>query len=302
MKIIVTADLHLPITSRSTIQNLVLDIQKQAPDVVVLAGDIGETLTEPDYFQQCVELFTAALDCPVLVLAGNHDLWVHDSSPIDSMEMWTTELPAQAKQANSQWLEGQNYVHKGIAIVGSMLHYDFSAKDTVGPASQLGIDYFIANKKSIINDGRFFRGLPDDITFSKQIGDAFRKRLVAAQMDPDVHEIIVTTHVPCTEPQITRLPQDFGWTQSTPFFGNLSHEDWFIECSKISHIVSAHSHRANRGELRARDTMGFDDPSLREELRAAGLRSKFKSSDPVTITLGSDYRNPSYEIIESVVQ
>jgi len=77
-----------------------------------------------------------------------------------------------------------------------------------------------------------------------------------------------------SEAQMTRRPQDVDWAMSTIFFGNLSHEDLFIQCDKISHIVSAHSHQPNRGTL---------------------------GNDIITITLGSDYRAPEYITIESKV-
>lgn len=301
MKIIVTADLHLPMTSASDIKQMISDIQKESPDIVVLAGDLGETRIRYDLFQECIEFFTQKLNCPVLVIPGNHDLWVDPQSPIDSLEMWQTQLIQQTIAAKACWIEDQNFTHKGVSIVGSMLHYDFSAKDTIGPTAGYTKEYFIQNKKRIINDGIFFRGLPEDIVFAKEIGEAFRKRLIDAQMNPHVHEIIVVTHVPCTEQQITRNPHDVSWSLATPFFGNLSHVDWFVNCSKISHIISGHSHRGNKGKLYPTKTPKFK-ASLREDLKMAGLRSRFRESEYIkTITLNSDYRAPKYKVIQSHV-
>ncbi len=301
MRIAITADLHLPITSADDIKDMIADVVDETPDIVVLAGDLGETRIRYDLFQECIEFFTGRLDCPVLVLAGNHDLWVDPFSSINSLEMWEKQLPQQTLEAGGRWLESQNVTKKGVSIVGSMLHYDFSARDTIGPTSVYNKEYFIENKKRIINDGRFFRGLPSDVVFAKKIGKAFRRRLIDAQMNPHVQEIIVVTHVPCTEQQMTRKPHDVSWSMSTPFFGNLSHMDWFMNCSKISHIVSAHSHQGNKGELYPRETPKLK-ANLREDLKMAGLRSKFRRKGPIkTINLNSDYRAPTYEIIESCV-
>jgi hypothetical protein len=113
-----------------------------------------------------------------------------------------------------------------------MLHYDLSAKDKVGPVAMLPDEYFIANKANIINDGRFFVGLPADKDFAKMVGEGFRQRLVAAKDD---QAIMVVTHVPCIEQLITRRPNDTRWATSTPFFGNLSHEKLIKSCSGHSH-------------------------------------------------------------------
>ena len=67
MRIAVGSDLHLPRTPAEVIEDLVADLEAYAPDVAVLAGDLGESSLD---FEPCLALFRK-LACPVLVLAGN---------------------------------------------------------------------------------------------------------------------------------------------------------------------------------------------------------------------------------------
>jgi len=70
MKLAITCDLHLPKTPADTIIKLVADIAAENPDAIILAGDIGESSSDT---ASCVSLFRP-IQCPVLVIAGNHDL------------------------------------------------------------------------------------------------------------------------------------------------------------------------------------------------------------------------------------
>jgi 3',5'-cyclic AMP phosphodiesterase CpdA len=71
MRLAVTSDLHLPRTPAGVIEGMVADLEVHAPDALMLAGDLGES---SDDFGPCLALFRK-LACPVLVLAGNHDLF-----------------------------------------------------------------------------------------------------------------------------------------------------------------------------------------------------------------------------------
>ena len=75
------------------------------------------------------------------------------------------------------YLEHTNIVVGNTAIVGSYLHYDYSAKE---PSLNLSDEYYVERKQKITNDGFYLIGLPDDITFAQQIGVEFRKRLLSA--------------------------------------------------------------------------------------------------------------------------
>lgn len=73
MKIAFTADLHQPITPLWQIEQLVNEISEFGPDVLILGGDLGESVQD---FEKCLRLFRKSFTCPLLVYPGNHDLWV----------------------------------------------------------------------------------------------------------------------------------------------------------------------------------------------------------------------------------
>jgi predicted MPP superfamily phosphohydrolase len=276
MKLAFTADLHYPTTSRSTLLSLASDIASQEPDVVALGGDIGEVYHSLDCFDACLSLFREALkDIPILVLPGNHDLWVPPEDVIwNSLDLFNDLLPRIVQTHGCHWLETENFIHGKVAIVGSYLHYDYSAKDTIGPASKLPDEWYEQNRDRILND-RFLKGLPRDREFAKQLGEGFRGRLQAAQDAPEIASIIVLTHVPCLEEQITRNPHNFNWAVATPYFGNLSHQQFIKEMSKVRYVVSGHSHKAAEATVD-------------------------RGNMPVmtAINLDSDYRNPKFRCIE----
>ncbi len=343
MKIIFTADLHYPTTDSATLIRFVEKIKAEKPDILVLGGDLGESLRGTKNFLICLEIFTSRFDIPVLVIAGNHDLWRPEESSINSLHLWKTLLPSLTERAGAIWLEGANYYAGSIAIVGSYLHYDYSAADNVGPAVGLAPEYWDFHKmtsecinrrctkfgKKIKydnkpcpvcdsgmgsfgnNDGRFLRGLPSDVEFAREIGDSFKARLEEAQLSPDTKEIIVATHVPIVDEQVTRNPHDYEWAMGTPYLGCLSYDHWIDACSKISHLVCGHNHRYKedvfyRGDGSGQAWQAFMASTLGREknaaLRDAGITMKGNevfSGTPRAICCGADYRKPEFVAIET---
>jgi len=259
------------------IRKMVEHMSWESPDVIVLAGDLAETVHNLDRFSDLLGIFTLKFPTtPLLVLSGNHDLWCHSHpnyNSYNSKDLWTTQLPNITESSRGFWLERKNWSRDGIAIVGSYLHYDYSAQDKTGPTSTLPHEYLAANKHRINNDGNYMKGLPDDKTFALEIGKSFRRRLLEAQNDLSIKSIVVITHVPCVNQLVTRKPYNYSWSISTPYFGNLSHEDLIFGCSKVKWIVSAHSHQ----EI----STVFNSPHGKIQL----------------FNLGSDYHKPDYKTI-----
>jgi len=93
IKIAITADLHYPITSVTKIQEMIGMMRAEIPDIAILGGDIAETRIDVDYFEYVINMFTNVFSrIPVLVLSGNHDLWVSDVSQYTSLDLWKKEL------------------------------------------------------------------------------------------------------------------------------------------------------------------------------------------------------------------
>jgi hypothetical protein len=291
MKIAFTTDTHLVIgydgmTSEAQVTQLRDDIYAEKPDVICHGGDIGEMRLGQRNFTEVLSILGKDIKCMGVI--GNHDLWTNPGPDLpglttNSATMWAKAIPDMFKDHGWTYLEDQNWIKDGVAIVGSYLHYDYSSADPEGVAANhikanfpdwTPDEYYERMKKRVVNDAKFFRGLPRDKDFAKLIGDAFQGRLLAAQEDDSVHSIVIVTHVPCMPCQITRKPHEWHWSCSTAYFGNLSHVETIMKCSKVKHILSGHSHQENR------TTVQLDD----------GIAK--------VVTLGSDYGAPKFEIIE----
>ena len=119
MRIAITADLHYPTTSRETLLSFAEQIKSHNPSLVALVGDIGETFNDVDYFDACIAIFRKILEeTPILIVAGNHDLWVPPNANWNSIDLFERILPKMTLARKCHWLETENYVRDGIAFIG----------------------------------------------------------------------------------------------------------------------------------------------------------------------------------------
>ncbi len=288
MKIAFTTDTHLVIgydgmTSEAQIVQLRDDIYAEKPDLILHGGDIGELRLNQRNVTEVLRILGENPEIECAGVLGNHDLWTNPGA-VTSETLWSEVLPGMFKEHGWHYLEESNWIRDGVAIVGSYLHYDYSSADPEGAAADhiqanfpdwTPDEYYERMKKRVVNDAKYFRGLPRDKKFARLIGEAFEKRLLAAQEDNDVHSIVVVTHVPCMPAQITRHPFDWHWSCATAYFGNLSHVETIMGCSKVRSILSGHSHQGNRSILELDSGQVID-----------------------VINLGSDYAKPLFVIIE----
>lgn len=268
--ICITADLHYGITPQVTLERLVDNIRQHKPELLILAGDLAECRLGPEAFRECLQIMRPSAPL-VGVIAGNHDLWT-EGEPT-SKELWETILREITEDEDCWWLESQNIVLGGLSVVGSYLHYDYSAQDTVGVVSTFSKEYFWHNKKTLIpNEFRYLQGLPPDIDFAHTVGQAFQARLLESELNPAINRILVSTHVPCLEAQMTRQPHSFQWASGTPYFGNLSHQSFILACTKVRDVISGHSHRGRlatieRGQMLPVQVINLDSDYLRPTFR-----------------------------------
>src|SRR4051794_18508301 len=122
MRLAVTADLHWGLGERGdgATRELAARVRALTPEVLVLAGDIGEGVE----FRRCLALFSR-LDCVRLLVPGNHDLWSRDPT-LSSLEIYERRLPELAREEGFQFLDAAPYLHRGgrEAIAGSINWYD----------------------------------------------------------------------------------------------------------------------------------------------------------------------------------
>ncbi len=233
-RIIVTSDLHLGITPEDAIRALAARIAAEQPDLTVLAGDLGERL---DNFVRCLGIF-AALHGQVGVLAGNHDVWARRRHT--SQALFENELPRATKEVGFHWLEDALWTQNGVAVVGSLAWYDYSAADPDLPPMPAA--WYAANKGKYNMDAHFVDWPWTDGVVSNRLGESIATRLASVEADPTLHTAIVVTHVPLVEAQISRRPGDSRWGISNAYFGNLTTGNRVLGFPKVAAIVSGHTH------------------------------------------------------------
>lgn len=265
MKIAITSDLHYPITNKRTILELIDKLS--GVEIVCLAGDISECRLGTHLFAECVNFFTSAFS-HVCVVLGNHDCWDDFGR---SQEYWDKLLPSLCKETGAHYLEDNNFYLGNVAVVGSYIHYDYSAKSKEIP-DDYDSNWFAINKDNFMNDAFFLKLDKSDIEFSTDICNTFIKRLQEADNDENVHSIVAVTHDPCFDCQVTRKPE---WRYSNAYFGNISYENEIKQIKKLKHFISGHTHSKTKDEI------NVDNRVIHVE------------------TLGSDYYKPEFVIVEA---
>jgi predicted phosphohydrolase len=131
MKIAYSSDLHMDVTiHHPPIVKRIAEIMADAnPDVVVLAGDVGNTLKT---LETVLSLFNH-IDAAKLFVPGNHDLWVEletgRGQGNDSGEKYASLVPALCERMGFVDL-GQGPFYVGdVAFAGSVGWYDYSFAD-----------------------------------------------------------------------------------------------------------------------------------------------------------------------------
>jgi predicted MPP superfamily phosphohydrolase len=233
MRIIVTSDTHYHAEWQQRLAAFVGEIAALKPDAVILAGDVGEGLGG---FGGMLDLLQP-LDCPRLIVAGNHDLWADRQA--SSEARWTEILPRLTREHGAIWLEADNWCKDGLGICGTIGWYDYTARDPSLPVTDA--DY--AMMKQLYNvDGLRIDWHYTDIDFANRVGEAFAARLAALDADPAIREILVVSHVPAFEVAMVRKPGNKTWNFSNAYFGNLTLGKRIVASSKVTRVVSGHTH------------------------------------------------------------
>ncbi|MGZ3664090.1 MAG: metallophosphoesterase [Ktedonobacterales bacterium] len=266
--IVVTSDLHLGITKEAPLRQLAERIETEQPTLTVLAGDIGEGIQN---FRACLSLFSR-LPGTVAVLAGNHDVWARGHH---SQDLWERHLPEAVRDAGMLWLEDDSWQQGGVAVVGSIAWYDYSAVDPNVPPHPP--EYFATQKRHYNMDAMYIDWPSTDGEFATRVGDALCARLTRLESESDISSIIAVTHVPLFDAQMARKPADRRWGFSNAYFGNLTLGQRILQSKKLRAVVSGHTHVGRSGTVTRPDAP--DLPPI-----------------PISV-LASDYNNPVYQVV-----
>ena len=245
VRVAVASDLHFDLaghlTSPATVAALVEEIRAAEPAAVVLAGDLGHPL---ENFRRCLAAFQS-IGVPVAVLAGNHDVW-RDEVGLGSRELWEHGLADVTRDAGMLWLEDAELRIGDVAVVGSMAWYDYSA----APEHLRFADkYYAAAKGSLNNDAEMIDWSWSDVNFARRLRQGLVSKLARLENDASIRSVLVATHVPIFEEQMTRKPGNHRWELSNAYFGNLRTGAAVARYAKVSTVVSGHTHCGRRGTI-----------------------------------------------------
>ncbi len=252
MRILITADLHYRPSQREAFVAFADWAQRQEPDCLVVAGDVGHPLR---LFERALQLF-AGLDCPRLLLAGNHDLYRGEH---DSRTLWEQALPQATRDEGFIWLEDEVVVlpvdgaqkpgfseeagllERQLAIVGTMGWYDYSAR-----ALHLGYDdaTLRAMKRLVNHDADYIDWPWSDVAMARYLARGFAGRLRCAADNRAVSQVLVVTHVPIFEQAVPDYPESEFWSLMRAYAGNFTLGELVRRMPKVTHVVSGHIHRA----------------------------------------------------------
>jgi predicted phosphodiesterase len=272
MRIAVTSDLHYDprgyLTPPEKIRELARRIAAEVPDAVILAGDLAHGLAS---FGRCLDCFDNIV-APIGVIAGNHDIWFDRETSMGSNTLWEEALPRTTRDRGAVWLEHDILRVGGVAIVGSMAWYDYSAID---PGVQADPEVIARVKRQFNNDALWIDWNRDDRDVAHALGQSMLMRLRTACNDDSVRSVVVVTHVPILEEQMERRPHDRKWGFTNAYFGNLTLGRAVVREPKVRAVVSGHTHHAKN--------------ATRERTGAP----------PVGVcVVGSDYGSPDYVMVK----
>jgi 3',5'-cyclic AMP phosphodiesterase CpdA len=247
VRIAVTADLHYDPSGQLTppymVEALALEIQAEEPDAVIIAGDLAHGLTS---FSACLACFRD-FSVPVGVLAGNHDIWRDEKAGHSSAELWEKLLPEAVASAGAVWLEREALRIGDMAVVGSMVWYDYSAID---PAHAIPMAEIVEFKQLIHADAHWIDWERTDREFAAELNAALSERLAQTCGDRSIRAAVVATHTPILEEQLLRKPYDSFWGVSNAFFGNLTTGRAVLKEPKVRVVVSGHTHIGRKATAR----------------------------------------------------
>lgn len=233
MKIAITSDLHLGLTSAPKLAEMLADMVAAGAEALCVAGDIGEPLIN---FEACLDQLVDSGIKAIGIVPGNHDVWCTQTR--SSLDLYRKLLPGACVRAGVTWLEGRDLMLRdGTAVCGSVAWYDYSDQP---PAvlHEAG-----ALKGVYNNDGNYINWTLSDTQMAANCRQAVMERLARLQADPAVRQILLVTHVPIFHAQVIDLPDD-------PPISNLYFRNYQTGAaimaagfSKLRWVVSGHTHR-----------------------------------------------------------
>lgn len=230
---------------------LIAHLHEQAPDVLILAGDIGHEIL----FGDCLKQFSD-LTCHKLLVPGNHDIWVRFESERDSLQRYHEDLPQISEENGFHYLDQEPFLlpEANLGIVGTINWYDYSWSEKQlqerypDELERLQTKRFSRGRH---NDFNFVRWSLDDKTFTDQCLKVFEQQLLQAFQQVE-KTIVVTHHPPFYGLGFPRLlpPTSLDSLLWDAFCGNARMEELLTKhAERIAFAFCGHTHRARENHL-----------------------------------------------------
>lgn len=129
MRIVYTSDIHIDSTERNreAARALARVAAGHRPDIVVVAGDAGNTIAALDETLSCFD----SIEAVKFFVPGNHDVWIETEGRglIDSRAKYAERIPAACRANGFQDLGQEPVVVGDVGFVGSLGWYDYTFAD-----------------------------------------------------------------------------------------------------------------------------------------------------------------------------
>ncbi|MBN1312495.1 MAG: metallophosphoesterase [Anaerolineae bacterium] len=232
MRILAISDLYYSLENRPYLENLASQIKRKVPDVLIIAGGLGEPLAS---FEAALSLFDD-ISCHKAMVLGNRDVWARDGEHT-SQQLWSEILPGVVRRHGFLYLEDENMVVGRVGICGTIGWYDYSGRDT-----RLGytVEQYQELKGLVNHDAQYIDWSWSDQEFAATIQGDFAARLEALDRDRNIERIVVVTHFPVFKDAVLHLPDDAQWNFGAAYAFNLTLGRIVAPKMKVRGVISGH--------------------------------------------------------------
>ena len=238
MRIAVTSDLHTDVTptNRELVPHLVQVCQDAAADVLLICGDVSPHLEE---LGQVLAAFNEGLpNCRKLFVAGNHDIWIQETSP-DLSSMWKyARITHLCAQHGFHHLGSAPFVTNEVGFCGTIGWYDYSfRRESYGLSEeQYARKHY---QGSFWNDLFYAHWGESDPQVARRFEKVLLEQIEAVR--PESKQIIVATHhVPFHQFVVYR--GELSWDYFNAFMGSQGLGDICLSESLVTHVIFGHTH------------------------------------------------------------
>ena len=255
MKVVYTSDLHIDVSdgNRRTVAAVSRLVREARPDVVVVAGDAGNTI---ETLEETLSYFDG-VDARKFFVPGNHDVWIESANGalVDSRSKYARLIPDACRRRGFHDLGQEPVVIGEVGFVGSLGWYDYSFAD---PRLGLGEDDYWKGRygDEIWWDKKmtYWVAPPDSGPVRRSGGEEARERMrdidvcreMTARLDADLRSI---------EGSVTKI---ISIIHTLPFFVGIPRSDppYYLDAytgsarlgevlqghKKVEHCIHGHKH------------------------------------------------------------